>query len=61
MEGREDLDSFLGKWRQRWPEWRVAEAFVPSASRDTTLAWMSLRQELAEAAWAGVYPRPGEA
>ena len=25
MEGREDLDSFLGKWRQRWPEWRVAE------------------------------------
>ena len=61
MEGREDLDSFLDKWRLRWPEWRVAEAFVPAAARDTALAWMGLRQELADAAWAGVDPRPGEA
>lgn len=61
MDGREDLDSFLAKWRQRWPEWRIAEAFVPAARRDAALAWLCLRQELADAAWAGVDPRPGEA
>ena len=61
MDGREDLDSFLGKWRQRWPEWRVAEAFLPPGLRDTATAWRSLRQEFADAAWAGADPRPGEA
>lgn len=61
MQGREDLDSFLEKWRLRWPEWRVAEAFVPAAARDVAIAWMCLRQELADAAWGGVDPRPGEA
>ncbi len=61
MDGREDLDSFLGKWHARWPEWRVAAAFLPAARRDAALAWLCLRQELADAAWAGVDPRPGEA
>lgn len=54
-------DSFVGKWRARWPEWQVAEAFVAKADRGRALAWLALRQELLDAAWAGADPRPGEA
>jgi phytoene/squalene synthetase len=60
----DDVDSlagFTGKWRQRWPEWRVAEVFVPAANRDLAVAWFALRQELTDAAWGGGDPRPGEA
>lgn len=49
------------KWRARWPEWSVAEAFVPRRQRAVALAWASLQQELTDAAWAGDDPRPGEA
>lgn len=56
-----ERDSFIGKWRARWPEWRVAEAFLPRDARAAWLAWFALRQELADAAWAGADPRPGEA
>lgn len=55
------LEGFLAKWRARWPEWRVAEAFVPPAERGDAVAWFALRQELGDAAWAGADPRPGEA
>jgi hypothetical protein len=55
------LDAFLDKWRARWPEWRIAEVFVPARERATTLAWLALRQELADAAWDGADPRPGAA
>jgi phytoene/squalene synthetase len=55
------LDAFLDKWRARWPEWRIAEAFVPARERAATLAWLALRQELADAAWEGADPRPGAA
>ena len=55
------LASFIDKWRARWPEWRVAEAFVPRAERERALAWFALRQELTDAAWGGADPRPGEA
>lgn len=61
MDERAELDSFLAKWRRRWPEWRIAEAFIPAARRDPALAWLCLRQELADAAWGGIDPRPGEA
>lgn len=57
----EGLDSFLDKWRARWPEWALAEVFVPPGERDTALAWLCLRQELLDAAWGGSDPRPGEA
>ena len=57
----ESLDSFLDKWRTRWPEWAVAQAFVPPAQRDIALAWAALQQELTDAAWGGSDPRPGEA
>lgn len=55
------LDNFIDKWRARWPEWRVAEVFVPRDERDLTLAWFALRQELTDAAWGGSDPQPGEA
>jgi len=57
----EALDSFIDKWRARWPEWAVAQAFVPPSQRDVALAWASLQQELTDAAWGGSDPRPGEA
>lgn len=54
------LDSFIHKWRLRWPEWPIAEVFVPDAQRATVLAWASMQQELTDATWGGQDPRPGE-
>jgi hypothetical protein len=61
VSDREALAAFLDKWRARWPEWRVADVFVPGSQRANTLAWLALRQELADAAWEGADPRPGAA
>ncbi|HZH43583.1 MAG TPA: phytoene/squalene synthase family protein [Lysobacter sp.] len=55
------LESFIDKWRGRWPEWPVAEIFVPPAQRALALAWATLLQELTDAAWGGRDARPGEA
>ncbi|MBW8850976.1 MAG: phytoene/squalene synthase family protein [Xanthomonadales bacterium] len=49
----------LDKWRGRWPEWRIAQAFVPEAQRATAEAWFALLQEWTDAAWAGADPTPG--
>lgn len=43
------LDSFLEKWRARWPEWQVAESFVPAHQRELAAAWFSLLQEFEDA------------
>src|SRR5690606_20979970 len=32
------LEAFLDKWRARWPEWAIAEVFVPAAERGRALA-----------------------
>lgn len=61
MSDHDAIDSFTGKWRERWPEWRVAEVFVPEGQRSVALAWAALVQELTDAAWGGSDPRPGEA
>ena len=61
MNDPQALASFIDKWRARWPEWAVAEVFVPPVQRDVALAWFALRQELTDAAWGGSDPRPGEA
>jgi hypothetical protein len=53
------LESFVAKWRMRWPEWSVAEVFVPAAQREVAAAWFALLQELTDAAWAGDDPTPG--
>ncbi len=51
--------SFQDKWRAQWPEWALAEVFVPAAQRDTAVAWFALLQEFADAAWGGSDPAPG--
>ncbi|MDQ3206034.1 MAG: phytoene/squalene synthase family protein [Pseudomonadota bacterium] len=56
----EALEGFIAKWRARWPEWSVAEVFVPREQRETARAWASLLHELTLAAWGGVEARPGE-
>lgn len=61
MSEREALQGFLDKWQARWPEWGVAEVFVPADLRERAQAWFALRDELGEAAWGGEDPRPGEA
>lgn len=61
MSESEALDSFFDKWRARWPEWAVAQVFVPVSLRDTVLAFAVLVQELTDAAWGGSDRRPGEA
>lgn len=55
------LADFIAKWRGRWPEWSVAETFVPAEQRARALAWATLQQELGDAAWGGADPRPGAA
>lgn len=55
------LQDFAGKWRARWPEWSVAEVFVPRAQRGVAVAWAALQQELTDAAWGGTDALPGEA
>ena len=52
---------FIGKWRARWPEWAIAEVFLPASQREPAQAWFALLQELGDAAWGGEDPRPGEA
>ncbi|MFT4196431.1 MAG: phytoene/squalene synthase family protein [Pseudoxanthomonas sp.] len=43
------LDSFLDKWRRRWPEWEFVERFVPPSQRPVVLAWFALLQEFEDA------------
>lgn len=52
-------EEFTAKWQRRWPEWGIAEAFVPAAQREIAVAWLSLQNELTEAAWGGEDPTPG--
>ncbi len=55
------LDSFLDKWRTRWPEWSVAEAFIPVETRRTALAWFALLQEFDDALNIVGDPLPADA
>ncbi len=61
MSDPEELRHFFDKWRARWPEWPVAEAFIPQEQRELAMAWLALRSELADAAWSGSDPTPGAA
>jgi len=55
------LDSFLDKWRNRWPEWRVVEVFVPASQRQLAVAWFALLQEFTDAMNIGGDPLPADA
>lgn len=61
MSEHEALQGFTDKWLAQWPEWAVAEVFVPAEQRALARAWFSLRAEMTDAAWGGDDPRPGEA
>lgn len=56
-----DADAFVAKWRGAWPEWSVAEVFLPATVRERASYWLALQFELQEAAWGGADARPGEA
>lgn len=55
------LDSFLDKWRTRWPEWQVAERFVPEHQRTLVVAWFSLLQEFDDILNTAGDPMPSDA
>lgn len=55
------LDSFLDKWRTRWPEWRVVEVFVPASQRPLAVAWFALLQEFTDAMNIAGDPLPADA
>lgn len=57
--GDDGLD-FVGKWRGAWPEWTIAEVFLPPAERNVAPFWQALQFEMQEAAWGGGDARPGE-
>lgn len=56
----DEVEGFVGKWLERWPEWPLAEVFVAPAQRPVATAWAALQQELLDAAWGGSDARPGE-
>ncbi|MFT4256049.1 MAG: phytoene/squalene synthase family protein [Pseudoxanthomonas sp.] len=55
------LDNFTEKWRSRWPEWQVAETFVPAAQREAALAWFALLQEFEDIMNIAGDPLPADA
>lgn len=55
------LDSFLDKWRQRWPEWSLAAVFVPPAQREVAVAWFALLQEFENVLNISGDPLPADA
>lgn len=55
------LDSFLDKWRTRWPEWSVAEPFLPEAQRSLAVAWFALLQEFDDILNTNGDPTPADA
>lgn len=61
MSDTSALESFLEKWRHRWPEWSVAETFVPADRRERVVAWFSLLQEFEDAMNIAGDPLPADA
>lgn len=55
------LDSFLEKWRIRWPEWSVGEVFIAPARRDMAVAWFALLQEFDDVLNISGDPLPADA
>ena len=53
MSNNSALDSFLGKWHQRWPEWSLVEPFIDVSRRAQVQAWFALVQELEDIYTAG--------
>ncbi|MBN6152676.1 phytoene/squalene synthase family protein [Xanthomonas sp. AmX2] len=61
MSSTSALDAFLDKWRMRWPEWAVAEPFVPAPQRALAVAWFALLQEFDDILNIAGDPLPADA
>jgi hypothetical protein len=61
MSSTSALDAFLDKWRSRWPEWTVAETFVPEPQRTRAVAWFALLQEFDDILNIAGDPLPADA
>ncbi|MET0288283.1 MAG: squalene/phytoene synthase family protein [Pseudoxanthomonas sp.] len=61
MSDSAGLDNFLDKWRTRWPEWQVAETFIPAAQRPLVVAWFALLQEFEDIMNVDGDPLPADA
>lgn len=55
------LDSFLDKWRARWPEWSFIERFVDAGDRGRVVAWFALLQEFDDMLNTSGDPTPADA
>lgn len=55
------LESFLDKWRSRWPEWSVAAPFVAESHRELAVAWFALLQEFDDMLNTSGDPLPADA
>lgn len=55
------LDSFLDKWRERWPEWVFVERFVEEGMRERAVAWFVLLQEFDDMLNVSGDPTPSDA
>lgn len=55
------LDSFLDKWRARWPEWSFIERFVDAADRERAVTWFALLQEFDDMLNTSGDPTPADA
>ena len=49
---------FIDKWRERWPEWAIAQVFLPMLQRPVAEAWFAMVQEWTDAATTAE-PAPG--
>lgn len=61
MTGSVALDSFLDKWLARWPQWSVAEVFIPELQRPLAMAWFTLLQEFEDVMNVAGDPLPADA
>lgn len=51
----EVLQSYLDSWRRDWPEWSIAERFIPQSLRTVAQAWFAVQQQ-----WEGLLPAASE-
>ena len=57
-EAQAEAASFIDTWRARWPEWAIAQVFVPQPQREVAEAWFALLQAWLDAAQTAE-PAPG--
>lgn len=54
----DEATAFVGKFRARWPEWSIAQVFLPPEQRELAAHWFAMLQEWTDAATTAE-PAPG--